>query len=149
MIYIKKADEGDYCHLLSLWENIPGVRVREDDNKVGYLRLLSKNSDFCYVAYDNNELIGSVLCGVDGKKGYLYHLAVNHRYQRKKIATQLLNTVFGKLIEINIYTCSFVVFKSNYIGKAFWEKLGATNRIDLDYYDLSFESFSHSLTLGK
>lgn len=129
-------EEKHYEELIELWEHIPGVKVRKDDDKEGFLRLLHRNEGCSFLAMYDGKIVGSILCGIDGKRAYVYHMAVNPEYRNQKIGTRLVRMVQDKAKEFGVAKCSFVVFKENHTGEEFWEAVGAVKRTDLDYYDL-------------
>ena len=129
-------EEKHYEELVELWESIPGVKVRKDDDKEGFLRLLHRNIGCSFLAMEGGIIVGSILCGIDGKRAYIYHMAVKEKYRDQKIGTNLVGMVQKKAKEFGVSKCSFVAFKENHIGEQFWKSLGAVKRTDLDYYDL-------------
>lgn len=127
----------DYDGLLALWTKTKGVRVRADeDSYEGLIRILDRNPDSCFVARGNGEIVGSILCGQDGKRAYVYHLAVSESFRRRQIAQKLLSLVTNVIQAMGIPKISLVVFKDNSDGNAFWKHMGAMRRDDLFYYDL-------------
>lgn len=135
-IEIVPASLSHYEELLKLWKKTEGVKVRKDDDYEGYCRLITKNEETSFVALANDRIIGSILCGIDGKRAYIYHMMVDREFRHQKIGTKLVNKVMNKAYEMKIDKCSFVVFKDNQTGEEFWESVGAVKRTDLDYYDL-------------
>ena len=129
-------EEKHHEELLELWKNTSGVKVREDDNKEGFLRLLHRNDGCSFLAMKDGNIVGSILCGIDGKRAYIYHMAIKSEYRNQQIGTRLVSMVQEKAKEFGVSKCSFVIFKDNYSGEQFWKSLGAVKRTDLDYYDL-------------
>ena len=131
-----KIEKKHHEELVELWKNTPGVKVREDDNKEGFLRLLHRNEGCSFLAMDAGKIVGSILCGIDGKRAYIYHMAIKAGYRNQQIGTKLVSMVREKAKEFGVSKCSFVIFKNNSSGEQFWKSLGAVKRADLDYYDL-------------
>jgi ribosomal protein S18 acetylase RimI-like enzyme len=77
------------------------------------------------------------LCGHDGRRGYIYHTAVNFDYRGRGIGKALINTVVKALKIEDINKVALVVFSSNDIGNKFWQSLGFSRRDDLIYRNLS------------
>ena len=104
-----------------------------DDSKEGIGRFLNRNPDTCFVAELENVIIGVILTGNDGRRGYIYHTAVNSKYRRQGIAKKLVETAMNALKKIGINKVALVVFNKNEIGNSFWQKMGFTIRNDLIY----------------
>ena len=68
---------------ISLWMSCEGMGLNNlDDSKEGIGRFLNRNPDTCFVAELENVIIGVILTGNDGRRGYIYHTAVNPKYRR-------------------------------------------------------------------
>lgn len=104
-----------------------------DDSKAGINAFLRRNPDTCFVAEIGSQIIGVIMVDNDGRRGYIYHTAVNTKYRKQGIARQLVNTAIDALKLVGINKVALVVFERNENGNNFWEKLGFTIREDLVY----------------
>lgn len=129
----------DYDMVYSLWLSCSGMGLNNiDDSREGIERFLNRNPETCFVAENNDgEIIGSVLCGNDGRRGYIYHTAVSPRYQQQGIGRELVSNVMSDLCKLKISKAALVVFNNNQNGNEFWEKVGFTQRNDLVYRNKS------------
>lgn len=129
----------DYDMVYSLWLSCSGMGLNNiDDSREGIERFLNRNPETCFVAENNDgEIIGSVLCGNDGRRGYIYHTAVSPRYQQQGIGRELVSNVMSALCKLKISKTALVVFNNNQNGNEFWEKIGFTQRNDLVYRNKS------------
>ena len=84
-----------------------------------------------FTLLDAKKLVAAVLCGHDGRRGYLHHLAVHKDYRNAGIATALLEKAVGKLREKGIRKCHTFCFCDNEQGLSFWQKKGFAERKDL------------------
>lgn len=124
----------DYDGVYGLWLACSGMGLNEvDDSKGGITRFLVRNPDTCFVAEEDGKIIGTILSGNDGRRGYIYHAAVHPEYRRQGIATQLVETAMAALHKLGVAKVALVVFDHNTSGNAFWEKIGFTVRDDLVY----------------
>lgn len=134
IIKVRKMIITDYDKVYNLWRSCPGMGLNNiDDSKEGIEKFLNRNPDTCFVAEEDEQIIGVILVGNDGRRGYIYHTAVKPSYQKKGIGTQLVNTALEALKNIGIIKVALVVFDRNEDGNAFWEKQGFTTRGDLVY----------------
>ncbi|MDE6777643.1 MAG: GNAT family N-acetyltransferase [Oscillospiraceae bacterium] len=128
----------DYKEVYALWLSCKGMGLNNlDDSEEGIAKFLERNPETCFVAEIDNKIVGVILVGNDGRRGYIYHTAVHLNYRNLKIATQLVNKAMLALEEIGIHKVALVVFEDNIVGNAFWEKMGFTVRDDLLYRNFS------------
>lgn len=139
IIVIRIMTIHDYDMVYSLWLSCSGMGLNNiDDSREGIERFLNRNPETCFVAENNDgEIIGSVLCGNDGRRGYIYHTAVSPRYQQQGIGRELVSNVMSALCKLKISKTALVVFNNNQNGNEFWEKIGFTQRNDLVYRNKS------------
>jgi ribosomal protein S18 acetylase RimI-like enzyme len=79
----------------------------------------------------DGEIIGTILCGHDGRRGYIHHLAVDQRYRRQSIGRKLVSRALEVLRAQGIRKCHLFVFTENINAMEFWRTLGFTDRIEL------------------
>ena len=85
------------------------------------------------MAEADGAILGVILAGHDGRRGYLYHTAVSPDHRHEGIATRLLDAAMDALKAEGINKSALVVFSRNADGNAFWERMGFTEREDLVY----------------
>ena len=131
---VKPMTIQDYSHIYALWSHTAGLGLRKiEDSREGIDSYLKRNPDTCFTAWEDGKLIGAILAGHDGRRGYLHHLAVDSAYRRKGIGRQLVEQALAALASAGIQKVALVAFTDNQAGNAFWEKLGFTAREDLTY----------------
>ena len=124
----------DYEGVYALWMCCVGMGLNNlDDSKEGIEKFLGRNPKTCFVAEEDTEIVGVILAGNDGRRGYIYHTAVNPSYRNQGIGTALVETVMEALRSLGINKVALVVFSKNTDGNIFWEKQGFTARDDLIY----------------
>lgn len=128
----------DYEKVYALWLSCKGMGLNNlDDSKEGMERFLKRNPETCFVAESDNEIVGVIIVGNDGRRGYIYHMAVHPDHRRRGIAAKLVREAMSALKSIGINKAALVVFDRNTSGNAFWERLGFTVRNDLTYRNLT------------
>lgn len=140
---IQKFNIEDYDKVFALWKDTAGVGLRSlDDSREGIDRFLKRNPDTNFIASDdakNDEIIGAILCGHDGRRGYIYHLAVKDTMRKNGVGRALVDEVVKALKLEGINKVALLAFKDNKAGNGFWESLGFGQRDDLTYRDKSLE----------
>ena len=130
----------DYERVYLLWSETKGVGLRNlDDSKEGIERFLKRNSTTSFVSEIDGEIVGIILCGHDGRRGYIYHTAVKESERSKGIGKELTKYVYKALENEGITKGALVVFKTNEIGNSFWKSQGWQEREDLNYYSKPFD----------
>lgn len=131
---IVKMTNEYYSDVYELWLSCRGMGLNNlDDSEQGINKFLQRNPDTCFVALQDEKVVGVIMAGSDGRRGYIYHTAVNLLYRKRGIATALVETVMQAMKNIGINKVALVVFEHNEGGNKFWEKLGFTERNDLVY----------------
>ncbi|MCR5545567.1 MAG: GNAT family N-acetyltransferase [Lachnospiraceae bacterium] len=124
----------DYVDVYELWMSCAGMGLNNlDDSKEGIEKFLNRNPDTCFVAEIDNHIVGAIIVGNDGRRGYIYHTAVNPQYRKQGIGKKLVDTAMNSLVRNGIHKVALVVFGRNEIGNGFWEKMGFSVRRDLIY----------------
>lgn len=136
---IRKMTIEDYPGLYKLWMTIHGFGIRSiDDSEIGVARFLKRNPETSVVAVnEEGEIVGGILCGHDGRRGCLYHVCVREDYRRRGIGKEMVVFCMNALKAENISKVSLIAFSTNDIGNAFWNEIGWTRRLDLNYYDFT------------
>lgn len=133
----------DYDEVYQLWKNTPGVGLRNmDDSKEGIERYVNRNPDTSFVAVEDERIVGVVLGGHDGRRGFLYHACVEEAYRKKAIGKELVEHVIESIKKENITRFDLVCFTDNSTGNSFWDRLGWNKRSDLNFYTLCVEECS-------
>lgn len=124
----------DYEQLYALWKSCAGMGLNSlDDSREGIARFLARNPDTCLAAVESGRIIGAIMTGNDGRRGYIYHTAVHPDYRRRGIAAELVRQALATLEACGIAKAALVVFARNAEGNAFWERMGFTVRTDITY----------------
>ncbi len=128
----------DYDEVRSLWMTIKGFGIRSvDDSREGVTAFLKRNPTSSVVAIEDGKIVGSILCGHDGRRGCLYHVCVAKDYRMRGIGKEMVVFCMNALKAEHINKVSLIAFTKNDIGNAFWKRIGWTKREDLNYYDFT------------
>jgi ribosomal protein S18 acetylase RimI-like enzyme len=138
---IRMMTISDYEKVYELWANTAGMGIRSlDDSEEGIARFLRRNPTTNFVAVTEDTIIGVILSGHDGRRGYIYHAAVDIKYRGNGIGKSLVDSALEALEKEGINKVALVVFSNNDIGNAFWKSKGFEERIDLNYLNKSINS---------
>ena len=129
--FIRKMRISDYEEAIHLWKSLPGMGLSGADEKPEIIYFLGKNQETCFVAVNEEKLIGTILGGSDGRRGYIYHLAVQQSEQKKGIGKKLLQACISAFQDSGIQKCHIFVIIDNISGIAFWKRMGWNKRDDI------------------
>ena len=131
---IRKMTIDDYQQVYDLWMACDGVGLNDiDDSRQGIERFLKRNPETCFVTEEDGKVVGVIMAGHDGRRGFIYHAAVNPVYRRQKIGHNLVNRALEAIRNEGIAKVALVVFNDNDAANQFWEKQGFDMRDDLVY----------------
>lgn len=125
----------NYDQLRALWLATPGMGLNDlDDSREGIAKYLDRNPRTSFVATENGfDVIGAIMAGHDGRRGYIHHTCVRADRQGEGIGRALVEAALDALKAEGINKAALVAFHRNEKGNAFWEKMGFTTREDLTY----------------
>lgn len=123
-----------YDSVYALWVSTPGMGLNNlDDSREGIQKYLERNPSTCFVAVEQGRVVGVILSGHDGRRGFIYHTAVAVADRGKGIGRTLVERALAALRVEGINKVALVVYGNNNIGNGFWEALGFDSRSDLTY----------------
>lgn len=135
---IRNMNLADYDGVYDLWIHTPGMGLNDvDDAREGIASYLRRNPDTCFVAEDGGEIVGVILSGHDGRRGFIHHTAVKVSARGQGIGGALVDRALAALKAEGITKVAMVVFQRNEIGNRFWEGRGFEARGDLVYRNKS------------
>ncbi|HEY2567773.1 MAG TPA: GNAT family N-acetyltransferase [Candidatus Udaeobacter sp.] len=123
-IKIREFSISDYDAALELWQRVEGLEIAEGDDKQGVANFLVRNPGLSRVATDGRAIIGVALCGNDGRRGYIYHLAVDPAYQTRGLGKRLMDECLDSLRRTGLKRALILVAHDNPRGRKFWLRNG-------------------------
>lgn len=126
----------DYDKVHKLWTNIKGFGIRAiDDSREDIERFILRNPTTSVVACVGDKIVGSILCGHDGRQASFYHVCVAKAYRRRGIGSAMVIHCMNVLRKLKINKIALIAFTSNDAGNAFWKQIGWRYRPDCNYYE--------------
>jgi len=114
----------DYDGAIELWNRVEGLDVAEGDDRETIRRFLGQNPGLSRIAMDGAVIVGAVLCGHDGRRGYVYHLAVDPTYRGRGVGRRLIDECLAGLKRIGLERANILVANDNPRGREFWKSCG-------------------------
>lgn len=131
---IEPFDMTYYDEAVALWKRTPGMGLSAADEREPMASFLVRNPGLSFTAWSGSALVGTILCGTDGRRGFLYHLAVDSAYRRRGVGSRLVGRSLAALKAAGIDKCHLFVITENASGAAFWNQAGWTLRTDILTY---------------
>lgn len=123
-IDIREFTIEDYDAAADLWKRVEGVEIAEGDSKEEVAQFLSRNPGLSRVAVEDARIIGVALCGQDGRRGHIYHLAVEPAFRGRRVGKRLVDECLEGLRRIGLKRAIILVANDNPIGRDFWLRRG-------------------------
>lgn len=128
MLNFREMNIDDYEAAYALWSETEGMVLSEADSRPSIGAYLERNPCLSFVCYNDQELAGTILGGHDGRRGYIYHVAVGKAHRNQGIGGELVNRSLAGLRQAGIMKCHLFVLEGNEIGNRFWDRSGWTKR---------------------
>ena len=141
---IRKMTIEDYDGVYQLWLSTPGMGLNTaDDSKEGIEKYLNRNPETCFIAQEGSEIVGVIMSGHDGRRGFIYHAAVKASTRTQGIGSALVGKAMFALEAEGINKVALVVRSCNVLGSSFWEKRGFKIQEDVVYRSRNINQLSH------
>lgn len=126
MITYREFLQNDIPMVLDMWRSAPGVHLHEngEDSVEGVSLCIRRNEGLSFIAEDNGKIVGAVLNGQDGRRGYIYHLVVAEEYRRQGIAARLIQLTKNAMSNAGIHKLALFVLNENTGAQAFYKETG-------------------------
>ena len=134
MIEIQPMQPSDYEEVMALWKSTEGITTDQSDSRNAIEAYLARNPGMSFVARNGNTIVGAVLGGHDGRRGFLHHLAVTPPFRGMGTGRFLAEHVLAALKRAGIVKCHLFVHSDNSAAIAFWEKRGWKLRNDIKLF---------------
>ncbi|AIQ55933.1 GNAT family N-acetyltransferase [Paenibacillus borealis] len=119
----------DYEAAYHLWENTDGMGLSEADSRGEIVRYLERNPGISQVCVnEDGTLAGTAMCGHDGRRGYMYHVAVSSDSRGSGAGREMVTRCLERLREEGIMKCHLMVIGHNSLGRSFWTGTGWQER---------------------
>ncbi|MGI9088639.1 MAG: GNAT family N-acetyltransferase [Chthoniobacterales bacterium] len=113
---------GDYERAVALWNAVEGVEICEGDSRAEIAQYLQRNPGLSRIAEVDGEIAGAALCGHDGRRGFIYHLAVANAFRGRGVGRVLLEDCLRGLRAAGIPRAIILVADDNSLGQEFWRR---------------------------
>ncbi len=130
-VTLREFTIADYESAYALWQSMEGIGLSEADEKRNIAQYLARNPGLSFVAEEEGILVGALLGGSDGRRGFLNHLAVARSHRRAGIGRALVERSLAALADLGMRKCHIFVLAKNRVGRRFWRKIGWQERTTL------------------
>ncbi len=133
-VQIKEMTIDCYDEIFAMWQITSKRALSKADEKEEIEYYLNRNKGLSQIAVADGKIVGTVLAGHDGRRGFIHHMAVLPEYRRKGIAKAMAKTSIERLAQEGIYKTHIFTYQDNSGGQGFWSSLGFEKRDDLFVY---------------
>lgn len=133
---IREMTIADYEEIFEMWQTTTKRALSKADEKSQIKRYLERNKGLSQVAVVDGKIVGTVLAGHDGRRGFIHHMAVMPEYRRHHIGQKLAQTAIEKIKAEGIDKTHIFSYQDNKVGQSFWTNFGFEKRDDVFVYSL-------------
>jgi ribosomal protein S18 acetylase RimI-like enzyme len=130
-VHIEEMTLDDYDQVAALWRASASIELSDTDSREGVARFLGRNPGLSLVARVDGRVVGAVLCGHDGRRGYIDQLVVAQDCRRQGIGRSMVARCLYNLMRQGIRRLYLFVFDDNDDAVAFWRQLGWSPRVEM------------------
>ena len=134
---IRPMKPSDYDEVYAMWQITTKRALSEADSREGIEKYIARNPEMSQVALMDGKIVGTVLAGHDGRRGFIHHMAVMPEYRRHGIGKEMSKIAISKIEEDGIDKTHIFCYQNNETGQSFWKTLGFVKRDDVFVYSLS------------
>lgn len=124
VVKLREMKLDDYSQVINLWEHTENIGLSSADTQQNLEKFLKRNPGLNFVIFEDQRLVGTILGGHDGRRGAIYHLAVDIDFREKGYGKQLLDACVNAFSRAGIERCHIHVYADNDAGIKFWQKNG-------------------------
>lgn len=133
-VYIEEFQMKDYDEVFDLWKHVFPKNTDSSYSRDRVEFFLKRNPGTSFVAWWEGKIVGAVLAGNDGRRGYIHHLGLLEEYRGRGIGALLLQKAESAIAELGIDKVNLLVFTENEGAKKFYDQKGYSKRDDIDFF---------------
>ncbi|MBQ2442811.1 MAG: GNAT family N-acetyltransferase [Ruminococcus sp.] len=128
---IRPMTINDYDEVFAMWQITTKRALSKADERDQIERYLLRNAGMSQVAVVDGKIVGTVLAGHDGRRGFIHHMAVLPDYRRRHIGHRLAEKAIEMISRDGIDKTHIFCFQNNETGQNFWKDFGFEKRDDV------------------
>lgn len=131
LMNIRPMTKEDYDEIFAMWQITTKRALSKADERCQIERYLDRNPGMSQVAVVDGKIVGTVLAGHDGRRGFIHHMAVLPEYRRRHIGHQLAEKAIEMITKDGIDKTHIFCYQNNETGQNFWKDFGFKKREDV------------------
>jgi ribosomal protein S18 acetylase RimI-like enzyme len=120
---IESFEISDYPEVIELWRE-SGLDIRPSDSRAQIIIKLRRDSELFLVAKDRRDVVGAVMGAWDGRRGWIYHLGVSPRFQRRGVASALVLELQKRMRKKGVVKVNALIYPGNSASIGFFKSAG-------------------------
>lgn len=128
---IRPMTKEDYDEIFAMWQITTKRALSKADERSQIERYLDRNPGMSQVAVVDGKIVGTVLAGHDGRRGFIHHMAVLPEYRRRRIGHRLAEKAIEMITNDGIDKTHIFCYRNNETGQNFWKDFGFKKREDV------------------
>jgi ribosomal protein S18 acetylase RimI-like enzyme len=117
-------DTTDRTQVIALWRNVFGYETAHNEPNLAISKKIATQDGLLFVAVDNNNIMGTIMAGYDGHRGWLYSVAVHPSKRLSGLGSMLVHHAEKALANLGCLKINLQLLATNEATAAFYKSLG-------------------------
>lgn len=117
-------DTTDRTQVIALWRNVFGYETAHNEPNLAISKKIAAQDGLLFVAVDNNNIMGTIMAGYDGHRGWLYSVAVHPSKRLSGLGSMLVHHAEKALANLGCLKINLQLLATNEATAAFYKSLG-------------------------
>jgi ribosomal protein S18 acetylase RimI-like enzyme len=118
------ADGDHRAQVVALWESVFGYDKAHNKPTLAIDKKLETRDGLLFVALDGDSVVGTIMAGYDGHRGWIYSVAVAPSHRRQGIGSRLVSVAEKALTSQGAVKINLQIMEGNESVAAFYSSLG-------------------------
>lgn len=114
----------DHDGVVDLWRTVFGYETAHNEPSLAIAKKVAHNDGMFFVAEEKSGVVGTVMAGYDGHRGWLYAVAVHPDLRRSGLGSRLVHSAEAALVAVGCMKINLQLLASNEATTAFYQTLG-------------------------
>ena len=121
---IRNYQQSDKEQLIALWKEVFNPKKPHNDPELAINIKIKHKDDLFFVAEKEKQIVGTILVGFDGHRGWIYSLAVLPKFRYKGIGKELVDKAVAELKNLGCLKVNLQIMGDNSYVLEFYKKSG-------------------------
>jgi ribosomal protein S18 acetylase RimI-like enzyme len=118
------VDATDRVQVVELWQKVFGYETAHNEPNLAISKKIATQDGLFFVAVENTDLVGTIMAGYDGHRGWLYSVAVDPKIRLNGLGSSLVQHAEKALTDLGCMKVNLQLLATNEATAAFYKSIG-------------------------